>query len=51
MFEDVVVGEKVQKLKCGYGIWIEIPDRVLPPDVTASLCVKTIMALDYGRPA
>lgn len=44
VFEDEVVGEKVQKLECGYGLWIEIPDRVLPPGVTATLCVKTIMA-------
>ena len=40
-----VVGDKPQKVEWpGYGFFIEVPERALPPGVTASVGVKVILA-------
>ena len=46
-----VVGEKPQKLEwSGCGFYIEVPEGALPPDVTASVAVKVILAGQFELP-
>ena len=46
-----VVGDKSQKLEWpGYGFYLEVPDGALPPEVTASVAVKVILAGQFQLP-
>ena len=46
-----VVGDKSQKLEwSGYGFYLEVPDRALPPGVTASVAVKVILTGQFQLP-
>ena len=46
-----VVGDKSQKLEWpGYGFYMEVPDGALPPNVTASVAVKAILAGQFQLP-
>ena len=45
------MGDKPQKLEwSGYGFYIEVPEGALPPDVTASVAVKVILAGQFELP-
>ena len=46
-----VMGDKPQKLEwSGYGFYIEVPEGALPPNVTASVAVKVILAGQFDLP-
>ena len=46
-----IMGDKPQKLEwSGYGFYIEVPEGALPPDVTASVAVKVILAGQFELP-
>ena len=46
-----VVGDKPQKLEwSGCGFYIEVPEGALPPDVTASVAIKVILAGQFELP-
>ena len=46
-----VVGDKPQKVEWpGYGFYIEVPEGALPPEVTASVGVKVILAGQFKLP-
>ena len=46
-----IVGDKPQKLEWpGYGFYIEVPERALAADVTASVAVKVILGGQFKLP-